>query len=385
MLSAQAQATLRHLVAASDHTTVGTHLALLTAALRDGIPAAYARLAADLAGVRRTRVLTDWLGLAADSPASKAYLTEHAAELRDPLAVADLASECRRQPSEAELWRHLGLLLLADQASDGYATTSPADITARATAALESDDLNRAYAWSCLARAAAPVTGALLMARVHLRRVDLSEAAEALEAAADRADPGEFSDILAAYDQLLAADPGQPWWHAQHADALRRAGQDDAAVAAWDRAIALAPDDPSLHFNRGHLLFGLSRYTEAESELLAVTRLRPGDVLSPAILLAAITWPDIDQATPYFRSALTSPGDKLNSLTRAFYQSIALAGLGRPDNAITQLRTAIEASADADFDDTDKRLLDRFTNPDLPGIDSLRQLLQTPLDGPKGE
>jgi hypothetical protein len=66
----------------------------------------------------------------------------------------------------------------------------------------------------------------------------------------------------------------------------------------------------SLRFNKGHLLFGLSRFEEAQAELRTVTELRPADILSAAVLLAAIAWPtDTSQARQHLQAALSSRGN----------------------------------------------------------------------------
>lgn len=87
--------------------------------------------------------------------------------------------------------------------------------------------------------------------------------------------------------------------------------------------------------------FSLSRLEEAQAELLAVTRLRPGDVLGAAALLAAIAWPaDTSKAQQHFRAALSSPGERLTPLTRTLYRAIALAGPGQVSQVITELEAA---------------------------------------------
>jgi RNA polymerase sigma-70 factor (ECF subfamily) len=55
---------------------------------------------------------------------------------------------------------------------------------------------------------------------------------------------------LAAMDEL-AGDPGMAWYrffHAARADLLRRLGRDAEAAAAYDRALALAPNGPERTF-----------------------------------------------------------------------------------------------------------------------------------------
>ena len=159
-----------------------------------------------------------------------------------------------------------------------------------------------------------------------------------------------------------------------------RAGRSDDALAAYDQAITLFPDNPSLFFNKGSLLFYLGRLDEAVPCLTEVIRLRPGDALGAHVLLGVITWPDDQgQAREHFAGALPSAGAQLTTWGMALYRSIALAGLGRSDEAHRELQLALpERSAhDADGDDT-MHLLHRLQNPPLPGLDTLQALLGTP-------
>ncbi|MGW0802657.1 hypothetical protein [Nonomuraea sp. NPDC002799] len=211
-------------------------------------------------------------------------------------------------------------------------------------------------------------------------RVAWITAAEALATATSKVAPHQFPELLAAYDELLRAQPDQPWRHAEHADAMYRVGRPEDALIAYDHAITLDPDNASLHFNKGHLLFGLARFEEAASELVVVTRLRPNDVLGAKVLLGAIAWPtNTDKATGHFADALSSPGEQLTSFTRTFYQALALAGLGRTEEALSELERGLPTrSADEmTLDHSDRLLLGRFRDPPLSGLDALCELLES--------
>ena len=384
LLTLRGHATLDRLAAERPgDDALALHVNLLIAVLAQGIAGAYAQLQAELAQQRLADILRDWVGLAADPAASVAYLAEHAGDLHDPRTIALLAAECDRVPAEAVLWRHLGLLLLADQAADGYSAVEAGDPSPfqRAAARLDDGDLDQALAWACLARAADPGPGALLMGQVQIRRDDPARAREAFAVAAEEIDPGRLGEVLDAYDGLIVTRPDDPWLHNDHAAALHRAGRLDEALAAYDRGLSLDADNPSLHVNRASLLFGLSRFEEAQADLLTVTRLRPGDILGAAVLLAAIAWPtDTDQARQYLEAALASPGERLTPFTRAFYRAIALAGLGRTEDAIGQLEAAAptRTGQETRLDEADTKLLDRFRDPPLPGLDLLLQFFDEP-------
>ena len=284
------------------------------------------------------------------------------------------------------MWRHLGLLLLADQSADAYnaaASGEPSPLQ-RAAAMLDNDDLEQALGWACLARAADPSPGALLMAQVYTRRGELDKAAEALGVAGEHIGPERLSEVLVVYDHLIAAHPDQPWLQAGHAEALRRAGLVEDALAAYDRALSFAPDDPSLHFNRGGFLFSMSRFEEAQDEFSTVMQLRPGDILGPAVLLAAIAWPvESNRARQHLQAALSSTGERLSPFTRAVFRAIALAGLGQVDKAVTELKEAESARTpqETELDDVDRIIIARFSHPPLPGLELIQQLFERRPDG----
>jgi hypothetical protein len=387
LLTRRGYAALSQLAAAQPgDNTLALHLSLLSAVLARGIAAAYAQLRDELAQQRRADVLREWLGLAADPAASAAYLAEHADDLDHPQAIALLTAECDRDPADPRLWLHLGLLLLAGQAADGYAAAETGDPSPleRSAALLDSGDLDQALAWACLARAADPGPGALLIGQIQTRRDDPVRAREALATAAEQIGTKRLGEVLDAYDQLIAAQPADPWLLAEHANALRLAGRPDDALAAYDQALSLAPDEPSLHFNRAQLLFGLSRFEEAQAGLLTVTRLRPGDILGAAVLLAAIAWPaDTGQARQHLQAALASPGDRLTPFTRAFYRAIALTGVGQAEDAIGELQAVASSRTEHEtrLDDADAALLERFRDPPMPGLELLLEFFEdTPPD-----
>jgi tetratricopeptide (TPR) repeat protein len=361
--------------------TVALHVNLLAAARRDGVAAAYAGLRNEFAAERSAAVIREWLARAPDWAASAGYYEQHDRQLSDPAAIAALADACRREPGDAGMWLHLGLMLLGDRRRDGYssATTGNPDPFQRAGEFLEGGDLDAALAWSGIARAADRGKGALLMAQIQLARCQFDDAAEALSDASSHIPKDQMTDVLAAYGDLIQARPGEPWRHAEYAAALERADRAAEALAAYDRAIALAPDNPSLRFNKGDLLFSLGRLDEATPELLEVTRLRPDDVLGARVLLGAIAWPaDPEQAREHFASAISSPGTLLIPFIKATYRAIALAGLGRVSDAKRELETALPSQEDDDGgqDATAARILQRLQNPPLPGLDAISRLLE---------
>ena len=375
-----------HAAANPDDEMLSWHMNLLNAAQNNGVAATYSQLREELAASESAAVVRGWRDCAPDWADSAAYLAEHADQLHTQAAVAALTAACEDEPGDTGFWLHLGLLLMGDQTSDGYAAVAGGnpDPFERAETLLASNRLDEALAWSCLARARNRGQGALLMAHVRLKRDQSNEAAEALATAAAEVSKDQLGKVLVIYDDLLRSQSDQPWLLAGYAAALARAERSVAALAAYERAINLAPDEASLHSNKGQLLFDLGRFDEAIPEFLDATRLRPGDILSPQVMLGAIAWPDsTERAREHFAAALSSPGEHLTPFGRAFCRATALAGLDRLDEAITELEAALptRSMGDAYPEESDKRFLDRFRNPLLPGLEKLRQLLEAPHTG----
>jgi hypothetical protein len=325
--------------------------------------------------------------LAATNPAEfEADLATSLVRLSNSLSYVDRQEDAAalrgdRQAAHARLWQHLGQLLLASQSTGPYTTAGTSELgpLQRSAALLDGGDLDQALAWACLARAADPGPGALFMGQIQTRRGEPGQARNALAVAAEQIEPGRLSEVLAAYDSLISTQPADPWLYAEHADALNRAGQSGDALAAWNRALTLAPDNPSLHFNKAQLLFGLSRFKEAQPELLAVIRLRPGDTLGAAVLLAAIIWPaDTSRARQHFQAGLASPGKTLTPFTRAFYRAVALTGLDQLEDAIGELQAVAPSrtSQKPSLDNADTVLLNRFRNPPLHGLEQIMQFFE---------
>src|SRR6185312_9707920 len=93
-----------------------------------------------------------------------------------------------------------------------------------------------------------------------------------------------------------------------HGNLLRAIGRREAAMAAYDRALALAPDLADAILNRALLLTDLGRVEEARAGFLAMTRLRPDDSRGWAGL-----------------GALELAAEKLDAAAAAYDRALALA------------------------------------------------------------
>lgn len=79
------------------------------------------------------------------------------------------------------------------------------------------------------------------------------------------------------FDDLTAANAGNASIWKQAGDAARRRDDYTAAIAAYDKALTLAPDNARLHYRRGVALDMIDRDDEAEAALRRAIELNPRD------------------------------------------------------------------------------------------------------------
>lgn len=65
---------------------------------------------------------------------------------------------------------------------------------------------------------------------------------------------GRVEEAVAAYDAVIAVDPNYPDYHLDRGNALHRLGRDDEALAAYETAIRLGPPFPEAEYNRSEIL-----------------------------------------------------------------------------------------------------------------------------------
>ncbi len=101
---------------------------------------------------------------------------------------------------------------------------------------------------------------------------------ERFEEARAAADAGRRGDAIQAYRQILAQRPLHVRARNNLALLLETEGNTEAALAEYDRALDLEPDNPILLVNRGSLLGQMGRYAAAERDLKRVLRVEPSHV-----------------------------------------------------------------------------------------------------------
>jgi tetratricopeptide (TPR) repeat protein len=156
---------------------------------------------------------------------------------------------------------------------------------------------------------------------------------------------GRFAEAIGHYDRLLAGvddDTATPLL-TRRAAALVNLGRGDEALAAYRRAVATAPDDPSVRLRYAEALEFLGRGGEAAAERRRAAALssasgEPVELLAGQGRLAAGRG-DLDTAAERYRQALAAAPDRADV---RFALANVLAQQGRHDAALAELGRVIE-------------------------------------------
>ncbi|HYL97316.1 MAG TPA: tetratricopeptide repeat protein, partial [Blastocatellia bacterium] len=183
--------------------------------------------------------------------------------------------------------------------------------------------------WGCL----------VLVVRVSPASAQGSEADVAVNQAILDYEAGRYDEALRLLRETLSSDPN-------HIEALYYVGlirmaqkQYDPAIVALERARELAPRDLAIAFHLGVVYFALEQYDKAEPLLTEVFNADPTrDSLGYYVGFMRYRRKDYQGALDAF-SADRSTDLTLQQLTR-FYKSLALAILGRPEQAVAELDEA---------------------------------------------
>lgn len=169
---------------------------------------------------------------------------------------------------------------------------------------------------------------------------------------------GRDDRAIAEYTAAATHDPTLREAHLRLADALRRVGRLDAALSSYRRVLALAPDAEDARFGEAMALAQLSRHVEARDRLRdAMTRHpdQPAFAQALARLLAASPDPQVRDG----RQALdlvTSLANQHKTTSVAETMAMALAQVGRFEDAVEWQRLAMSVAADAGHSDAAKRM-----------------------------
>ena len=90
---------------------------------------------------------------------------------------------------------------------------------------------------------------------------------------------GRFDAALASFDRAIALDPGNADALSNRGNALAALRRHDDALASFDRALELRPDDPMTLFNRGNTLIALQRPADAVAAYDRALAVRPDEAV----------------------------------------------------------------------------------------------------------
>lgn len=157
---------------------------------------------------------------------------------------------------------------------------------------------------------------------------------------------GRSQAALGDFDRAIAAHPQRPETHANRASALMALGQRDAAAAACEQAMALAPGVDTLS-GLAVLLMKIERYPQAQTCCERIVAQRPDDpdALNLLAVILRRQQRSADALAVLNRAVACAPGFAAAHVNRGN----VLADLERHDDALASYRAALElqpASAD---------------------------------------
>lgn len=148
------------------------------------------------------------------------------------------------------------------------------------------------------------------MTALQAKQYDVAAAALEKAAEVDTTQPAVFANLGDAYTGFAKGKTGPDFDNAMN-----------KAIAAYNKAIELKPDDPGTHNNYGLALAQDKKYPEAEAELKKAAELDPATAYQRYYNLGALLSNNgqMDQAGKAFKSAIDSAPDNPKN-AEAYYQ-----------------------------------------------------------------
>ena len=184
-----------------------------------------------------------------------------------------------------------------------------------------------------------------------------------------------LEDALAAFNQAIALAPDNASVHCNRGYTLLCLDRFEDALAAYDQVIALDPAHACAYENRGIALAAIGDLDKALAEFDSADRLAPDSVGESRTWAGAILWHRRNPVRARDRFELVK--GRVTGCTpfrAAELEAIALCGLGRPDDAEQHLRAAIPLRAPKDRFGP-RMIYDLLSDPPIPGIDRLRAIV----------
>ena len=189
---------------------------------------------------------------------------------------------------------------------------------------------------------------------------------------------GRGEEALAAHRKALELHPDDAVTHSNVGATLAALGRFGEALAAFEQAIAIDPDNAVAHANKGKALATTGDLDNALAEFDTASRLDPPDSGESSAWAGAIMWHRGDDAAAREHFACVTDGlARRSPFHRAELEAIARCALGEPDSAAEALRGALSLRSASDRARS-RAIYDLLADPPLPGIDSLKAIIDTP-------
>jgi protein O-mannosyl-transferase len=153
------------------------------------------------------------------------------------------------------------------------------------------------------------------------------------------AEEGDQAAAIADYDRALAIAPAYAYAHYNRANSLVAMGRNLEAIGEYDAALRFHPDDPSIHFNLGNALAREKRESEAAAQFRETLKADPSRAdawfnLADAMVQSG----DLPQAADAYSHAVALRPDFADA--RVNYGNV-LAQMGKLDDAVRELGEAL--------------------------------------------
>lgn len=161
-----------------------------------------------------------------------------------------------------------------------------------------------------------------------------SPAAQAFEEGNTLFDKAENDKALAAYDRAIALDPKNAEYHLRRCRTLARLQRHQEAIPACSESLRLKPDDPAALLDRGHFYINLSQFEPALADLTKVEAVKKDDYnIYYHLALAHYLGGHYDQAAAAYEGCVSKAPTDDNRVSCMAWQYPALKRAGRDAEA----------------------------------------------------
>jgi Flp pilus assembly protein TadD/4-amino-4-deoxy-L-arabinose transferase-like glycosyltransferase len=198
----------------------------------------------------------------------------------------------------------------------------------------------RALRGTRLVGVVAAATAAVLFAFVPSEHVRAARSTHFTAVASTLSRSGENDEAIALYQRALTELPAAPAAEFGLATALVRSGRSDDALPHFATTVRAWPEHAEARYNFGLTLLKVGHLDEAIGQLLESARLRPDDLdarMAAGRALMAASRPD--EAVAHYRAVLTRFPRHVAALAAL---GVALSASGHLDDALGVYRTAFE-------------------------------------------